>query len=129
MWAWQIDPFKHFGDCMVVDAPVDSNLRTQEPWILLPPAQGTDSSGHVWHLPQGWRVTIYNCISGDQNESQAIRVCVQNRIKGGNTTDKTFLDSNLNWNTYCRLDGDLNGRSSDTYIFMGSYWLTARDTQ
>lgn len=116
---------RDFGDGVIISGCTTTSGR-QEPWVLLPPAKKKDSDGNYWHLPIGWRITIWNDIDPDGGDNGNVRVCVPEKLRSD--AGKTFLDSNRNWNAYCCLDNDL-ARCHDTYMFMGDHWVCYRDTQ
>lgn len=121
-WAFQINAQRDSGICYVRSSAVDSNLNTQESWIILPPETFTDTNtGNTVALPDGYTITIINDTGGPLY------------VVPYSTTehDVKIVDSNQNDNYYCELNGT---QTNDTYIYIGSYaggrhWRALHDTQ
>lgn len=132
-YYYTIDVQRDRGICVVDYPPLNSSGNVQDAWILLPNTAIDDGNGNVgYYLPVGYQLTIINhtFLSGYK--------C--NLYVSGNATQKNeviIIDSNRNTNYYCNLSGT---KSSDTYIYMGSYtnsstglrtmyWQSLHDTQ
>ena len=121
-YAFQIDPSRDSGICVVQGGYMDLNGNQQESWIILPPSTFTDSDGNTASLPIGYRVTIINWTS--------VNIYVVPYASSNHGA--VIIDANRNNNYYC----DLNGtQSRDTYIYVGNWaglgetWLSMHDTQ
>ncbi|MCR5333850.1 MAG: hypothetical protein K6E45_02870 [Bacteroidaceae bacterium] len=121
-YAFQIDPCRDSGICVVQSGYIDTNFNQQDSWIILPPATFTDADGDTASLPIGYQVTIINWTSVN------IYVVPYSSSNHG----AVIVDANRNNNYYAELNGV---QSRDTYIYVGTWaglgetWLAMHDTQ
>lgn len=132
-YYYNIDVQKDRGICVIDTVPLDSNNRVQDAWILLPNKAMEDGNGNVgYFLPVGYQITIVNhtFLNGHK-----CNVYVSGQASRKN--EVVIVDSRRDQNYYCNLS---NAITSDTYIYMGSYyssdtgintmyWQTRQDTQ
>ena len=124
-WAWQMYAYRDMGDIMVMAPAYDNNLNPQESWIVLPPYQWTDSSGNTHVLPVGYKVTIWNGLSGSDN-------VYVTPFRQSSSWSAKIIDANRNENDYVKMSADELDKCNDIFVYGGywggtHYWLSMHD--
>ena len=107
-YAFQIDPYRDRGICLVVSGYLDSSFNEQPSWIVLPPTTFTDSEGDTASLPVGYTITVINWTATD------IFVVPYSSTNHG----AVIVDAHRNNNWYSELNGT---QSSDTFVYIGTW--------
>jgi hypothetical protein len=123
-YAWEIDPTRDAGDVLVVEPAKDNSSNKQESWIILPSYSWTDANGNTYQLPVGYKVTIWNALSGYDD-------VFVTPYRGRSGRDCIIIDANGNKNDYIRMDRGL-AQCNEIFMYAGTnagqyIWLEMHD--